>query len=307
MSKSWQELPEGSRVRLDNAACAYCHKPFDAQFKPEQEHVIGRRFVPKGSLAGQWNVIVNSCRACNEAKSRLENDLSAIIMRPEPWGRDPPDTLRIEEARRKESSRSARTGKAVRDSSEEFRVSHQIMPGVQMSVNFVSGPQFEPHRANQLACFQISALFYWLTYNQEQRRGAGIPHGFWPINGALRPDWGNALLRGFQDQISDWPWRVHAIGADGYFKAIIRRHPDEAVPLWAWALEWNKSYRSAGYFGDLDAAQALCNALPPLKRRIIERGVDSQIGPFESSMREEVALPPEDDTLFDQPPDAMCA
>jgi hypothetical protein len=50
------------------------------------EHVIGRRFVPKNTMFGQWNVILRACRECNTAKSELENDISAITMQPDASG-----------------------------------------------------------------------------------------------------------------------------------------------------------------------------------------------------------------------------
>ena len=42
--------------------------------------MIGRRFVPKGKLNNQWNLIVRVCIKCNNKKSDLEDDISAISM-----------------------------------------------------------------------------------------------------------------------------------------------------------------------------------------------------------------------------------
>lgn len=69
--------------------CAYCGAAFSRPSDGEAEHVIGRRFVPKGTLAAQWNLIVRACGPCNDHKADLENDISAITMQPDAWGRYP--------------------------------------------------------------------------------------------------------------------------------------------------------------------------------------------------------------------------
>ena len=48
--------------------------------------------------------------------------------------------------------------------------------------------------------------------------------------------------------VRDWDLQIHAIGADTFFKMIIRRHP-EGKEVWAWALEWNHSIRVIGFAG----------------------------------------------------------
>lgn len=296
-----QEFSPQSRICLDNAACAYCHKPFDASNRREEEHVIGRNFVPKGSLAAQWNLIVGSCRGCNDEKSKLENDLSAIIMRPDWLGRFEPDPRMLAEARRKETARSQRTGKAVRDSSEELTISGKVGKAVSFSANLVCGPQLDHERAYRLAFFHVAAFFYLITFDKGLRLGKPIPWTFAPIAVIARPDWGNEQLLGFQSTLARWHHRVHAIGADEYFKTVIRRAPENGQGLWAWAVEWNKNYRVIGFFGDGDAAQSAFEELPVLKKVLYERGINPVKGPYETWGRREVALANEDDHLFDSP------
>jgi hypothetical protein len=297
-----RQLSPRSPTRLANTACAYCHTPFTPDAPAEEEHVIGRRFVPKDSLRAQWNLIVRSCRACNEAKSGLEGDISAITMRPDPWGRVPADQRALEEARRKGSARSRRTGKAVRDSAERFTIRSQIMPGVELSADFVAGPQVDPDRARRLAYFHVAAFFYLITYDRGKGCGASPPGVFTPVAQAARPDWGNAHLRAIQESTAGWHWRVHGIGADEYFKIVIRRHPDQHLALWMWALEWNQGYRIAGFFGAPPAIRPEIDRLPSLGRRCIERTVDPDAGPCETWVRDEVPLAQEDDRLFAPPP-----
>ncbi len=292
-----------SRVRLNNVTCAYCHKPFDAGTRSEEEHVVGRKFVPKGSLAAQWNLIVNACGVCNDEKCELENDLSAIIMRPDPWGRTQSDPRLIEEARRKESARSKRTGKAVRESDEGLDVKGQIMPGVTFSANMVASPQFDPDRAGRLAFFHISAFFYLITFDHSERRGKAIPGSFRPIASVLRPDWGNAQMIGFQEMAASWPGRVFGVAANTFFKIVIRRSSELEPPLWSWALEWNHALRLVGFFGDGPSAETAFARLPKLKKFLIERGVDPEKGRYETWGRQEVPLANGDDHLFDCPAD----
>lgn len=50
------DLPPNKPIRLHNVVCPY----FGATLLREsmtKEHVVGRRFVPKGTLANQWNLI----------------------------------------------------------------------------------------------------------------------------------------------------------------------------------------------------------------------------------------------------------
>src|SRR5437870_4164459 len=48
-------LRSDALIRLDNVTCPYCGT--DVTVEREEEHVIARRFVPKGTLAGLWNLV----------------------------------------------------------------------------------------------------------------------------------------------------------------------------------------------------------------------------------------------------------
>lgn len=78
-----------------SAFCAYCGHAFGPGDRGENEHVIGRRFVPKGTLANHWNLILSACGPCNDAKAELENDISAITMQPDGLGRHVLDDPRL--------------------------------------------------------------------------------------------------------------------------------------------------------------------------------------------------------------------
>jgi len=59
----------------------YCNERFDgANVVATKEHLVGRNFVPRGSLDGgpSFNFVFNPCHACNNDKSTLEGHVSAI-------------------------------------------------------------------------------------------------------------------------------------------------------------------------------------------------------------------------------------
>lgn len=68
----------------------------------------------------------------------------------------------------------------------------------------------------------------------------------------------------------------------------MRRETQQSA-LWGFALEWNQMHRVVGYFGDLERAQGYFDALPPLKWRALKP---------DNRYRQEIALAPEEDTLF---------
>jgi hypothetical protein len=80
-----KSLPPNKAILLDNETCVYCGIELSPEIDTE-EHVVGRKFVPKGKLDGEWNLIVHACRACNRKKAELEDDISAITMQPDTLG-----------------------------------------------------------------------------------------------------------------------------------------------------------------------------------------------------------------------------
>ncbi|MBK8595315.1 MAG: HNH endonuclease [Holophagales bacterium] len=287
-------LPPNRVLRLANASCLYC----GSQFRDDdtREHVVGRRFVPKGSLAGCWNVIANACRSCNNAKSALEDDISAITMAPDAAGQHPvSDAYFIEEAQRKgRRSVSRTTGRPVVVSHEELSLKVPVGPGLDATVGLVMPPQLDQDRAFALARYHVGAFFYCITYQDASATGGfwlGDYIHFWL---AAKADWGNARLVSFMKAVDSWLPRFHAVTASGNFKAMIRRDP--RATLWAWALEWNQNYRLVGFLGDFDRAKALTDGfaappfLPPMR---LQNGW--------IRLRQEVPLDAVSDTLFSIP------
>lgn len=82
LTEELKELPVNKPVKLKNLTCVYCSTVL-SKVKSNDEHVIGRKFVPKGTLNNYWNLIVRACEVCNNKKSDLEDDISSITMQPD--------------------------------------------------------------------------------------------------------------------------------------------------------------------------------------------------------------------------------
>lgn len=297
-------LPPDMPIRLKNLNCLYCGTSFvqdDADRSLTREHVIARNFVPHVSFGKQWNLIANACHKCNNRKSDLEDDIGAITMQPDSFGSPPSDDpLFLSKAQSKaRGSKSRKTGKPVSSSTENFAISGEFVSQASFTVNMVAGAQIEPKRAFALARFHIAAFFYFITYQKQQRVGGFWEGVFAPIALVPRGDWGNEQLLGFQDLIETWRWRLHAIGADSYFKAIIKK-PRNHDSVWAWALEWNKNHRVFGFFGEEDACSGIYADLPVLQMQTVERRVDPKVGSVVTRFREQVPLPSGRDKLFER-------
>lgn len=288
-------LPVKSPILLNNKTCPYCGEIIE-QSEKTKEHVIGRRFVPRGKFNGFWNLIVWACKFCNNYKSNLEDDISAITMQPDCWGRHviEDDSLKITSSRKGRSSISRRTGKPIVDSSEEHKIKIPFGPNVEMTFTLVSPPHIDRERMWDLARLHLMGFFYFISYDHENRTGGFWPGYYMPLHEALRSDWGNPVQIAFMNNLSTWEHRLCAIGADGFFKIMIKRHP--SAECWAWALEWNQKLRLIGFFGDKETAESVVETFESGRVHQIPQGPNHHVG-----LREEVAVREEDDKMFVQP------
>lgn len=289
MSSELRELQRMRPIVLRNLTCAYCACPLDKS-NSTKEHVVGRRFVPRGTLNRDWNLILQACKACNHRKSNLEDDISAITMQPDVYGRVASNDCAAEAERKRNRSRSRHTGKLVGDSAAKWSVSTPFAGGA-MTFDMVGPSQIEPARAFELARLQVMAFFYFLTYDQAQAKGHYWQGDFFPLLEARREDWGNVVHRSFMEAVVDWEPRLLISTANDHFAAAIRRHPDAAC--WSWAVEWNKNYRLVGFFGELAPAKQLADSFPSLSVTKISQDGDNWAG-----FRSETALSEDEDALF---------
>lgn len=288
-----QLIPRERPILLNNKTCVYCGIDLETT-EATKEHVVGRKFVPKGKLNKEWNLNVRACKSCNGFKSDLEDDLSAISMQADAWGRYAAndELLKAEAIRKSKNSTSRRSGKAVIESAGELSFKIPILPGLEMTVSMVSPPQADNHRVFQLAFLHVRAFAYWMTYDSTQRLGKFFRNdAFRPLLQANKSDWGNPIHRAFMRSIVEWKPCIFVSTAEDFFKIAIRKQP--SLQCWSWALEWNKNCRIVGVFGDEEATQLFVQDLPSLDLQEIDQGAGRSV-----AFLEETRLSDEDDTLF---------
>ncbi len=265
-----QEFPGNKNHRLRNTSCVYCGRKFGKTLPSKKEHVVGRKFIPRGTLSRGWNLIINSCKKCNDEKGGLEKELSAISMQPDAWGQVPLDEPHLRsEAARKETERSTKTGKTVAQSQETFSVTAKLLPGLSMNIDYTAPPQMPEERAGRLARFQIGGLFYLHTYDNALGQGSPPPGRFYIVEMKHRADWGNPRIAALTRILKTWTWRWHGITAEGNFKVLLRKKDDQTA-LWGWAVEWNLNHRLVGLFGDEHAAKDVLSGLPGYDWSLLE-------------------------------------
>lgn len=278
-------------VNLNNRVCPYCAEGLRSDDTTE-DHVIARLLVPKGSLEQSWNLHIRACSDCNSYKAALEDRVSAASMhRPLVGVREPDDvTLAREAARKRQGSAGPRGDR----SNQKVKHETELMPGVRKTFDLVAPPSVDPQDVLELAWLHVSALFYHHTFDAESQTGASLPGVFSGVQWSPRSDWGNERHRGFMGCVSDWGHRINIDAARGCFKAIIRHHPSS--DSWAWAVEWNRSYRAVGFFGDESVVVKLTEAIPLLVITPVGEPDGGVVG-----VRVERPLAIADDLLFSVP------
>ncbi|TFW13369.1 HNH endonuclease [Massilia arenosa] len=294
MNEPHLRLSPDRPTSLKNETCPYCGKNLSRR-SSTKEHVVGRRFVPQGTMSGCWNLILRACRTCNQLKSDLEDDLSAITMAFHTFGLTGlTDDLLTRDAMRKGGrSFSRTTGKPVSQSKTTLNFSGKA-GAMHITGNFVAPAQLDEERVFELARLQLTGFFYFLTYDLTANRGNWWSGSFMPLLGTARSDWGNPINLHFMRTVEKWDYRLIVTTADGYFHATIRRHPTE--DLWAWAVEWNRSYRVLGFFGGERAAVEIASTFPQLYAEAVYESGSEWV-----RMRIETPLAEAVDTLFANP------
>jgi len=290
LSAELQEMPRNRPVVLRNLTCPYCGCELD-KASSTKEHVIGRRFVPVGTLYQDWNLILCACKTCNVRKSDLEDDISVITMHHDAFGNSPSSEAVAEVERKKSKSRSRRTGKSVGESIESMTLQTKFGSSASMTFTFTGPPQVQSDRVFELAHLQMMGFFYFLTYKEERSRGYFWLGKFAPVLEARKSDWGNPTHLAFMRTVLAWEPRILVSTAKGHYAAAIRKHPTQN--LWSWAVEWNKSFRVVGYFGEESSAREAIAQLPLLEGRSIVEGETRWV-----RYRKETPLTEAEDRLF---------
>lgn len=296
-------------VISDNILCPYCGRNLQSpgSIQSDAEHVIGRRFIPRGYLDGEWNLILNSCEECNRYKARLEDGLSPISALSVVDDLEHPAEV-VQDIERKLGNRNPETGavrgathpetsRPVADSFVSQTVHGSFGP-MSMSFTFTGPPQALGSEA-ELARFHIQG-FYFLIANmdsasQTESRAStenclylqrGYVH---PLFVLRRSDWGNEAATELAARTAGWETCLKLTTARGYFKATKRRDPTRDKSPVFWALEWNRNIRVLGLIREPDNPDVIEQGLPKLQYVELGEALRS---------RQEVPLSENEDTLF---------
>lgn len=291
-----------------NVQCPYCGRLLDEpETERSEDHVIGRKFVPKGYLENEWNLIVDACLDCNREKGRLEGGISTMshlsVGRGPEYGDDVIDDLRRKlgeedpsTGRRRGATHPA-TGRPVADSFAEHKVSGSF-GAARMSFSFVGPPQDAGAEA-ELAGFQVQGFFYLISNydpsDPARSRAFSKDQSRWlptddiqPIFGLRRSGFGHEVAMELTRRTLGWEQMCWVPTARGHFKAIMRRGDG----AFFWAVEWNKNARVIGLIRKKDQPCVVLDGLAEL--------AEATSKPMSGGWRyrKEVTLTDEEDILF---------
>ncbi len=281
-----------------NQYCLYCGRYIgpNSNINSNREHLIGRNFVPKGTLSekNSFNFIFRACEDDNHFKSELERHISSISLFAAATQGD--SSKEVEQLALHKASKDYhpdKQGIKVIDSQEKLEFS---FIGNNFKLNFtVIGPP-QPNQAyiKCLAFMQMQALFSLLStprpYNNKNLLLLPDKYfyflDYWP-----KSDWGNVILNYLTKAINEWEQIAIIRTAKDNFKTIIKCDP--ISKLWFWALEWNKSFRIAGFIGSIDLVENFIAKLPKEDIKIIQEEIN-----YKLSLKTEIALKEDEDELF---------
>jgi hypothetical protein len=279
-----------------NKQCVYCNERLDdTSVVATKEHLIGRNFVPRGSLDGgrSFNFIFNGCRDCNNDKSALEGHISAITQFMSPVVAES-DAYAERALAKSQREIHPWTKRPIVDSHHDSTIKFRGL-GLGMKVTYVGPPQADHYMVNRLALRHVQGLFALVTNPDRTVEPLTLlfPGWVYVLDKYLPSDWGNSQALAAAERTRDWTVRARIVTAGGYFQAMLRRN-DAEVGTWFWALEWNRYMRVIGGIS-YDGPPSFMRDLPDL------RWVES---PSPSGailrMRQEQPLDDAKDTLFDE-------
>jgi hypothetical protein len=146
------------------------------------------------------------------------------------------------------------------------------------------------------------AALHTFLFDSATNDAAGVPGTIMLVAECWRGDWGNRRTSAYQTSTSQWLTSIVVPEtAQGFFRAAIRRRPS-LPPVWSWALEWNRAYRTMGFLGnDPDELRTLADALPNIEWDHQWQTQDPVHGRIESRARTETQILESEDTLFSNP------
>lgn len=277
---------------LSNQKCLYCHRPvYTNDVTSNKEHLIGRSFVPDGSLdeGREFNFIFRACVECNSEKAEAEGHISSVSLYTS-HGRVDESVNALANRKAAKAFHPVQKGKFVKDAfiEKSVTIDSEILNA---EFSLVGPPQLEPSLV-QLLAFRHIQGFYSLVNSDNPRSPEGTQllakEHFWFGGYYSHKDWGNVRIKEMAKRVEAWETPLNIEMANGFFKAVIRRAPDPNGP-WFWALEWNKSYRVFGGIFETQNDPAEFQNLPSPQRM--------SLGANKTIFRQ-IPLEDAEDTLF---------
>ena len=283
-----------------NQYCLYCGSFVGkmAECDSNKEHLIGREFVPSGTLneGTAFNFIFRACTRCNTEKSNIERHISTITLLNSPARRDSICCNALAQRKASKDYHPEKKGTLVKDSSDEHKINFKSGGNINinLSFNLVSPPQPSEENLKILAFRHIQGIFSLITTTDalDPQKTCLLSGEYFFFFGAFhKNDWGNPQITEAIKRSKSFPCYANIDTAEGFFKVIMRRD-NRKFGEWFWALEWNKSYRVfGGIYNQGKIPKAFCD-LPSLKWH--SHNENNNVLRF----REEVPLQEDSDDLF---------
>ena len=251
-----------------NQFCLYCGRRVgsNAEIESNKEHLIGRNFVPKGSLAGDaFNFVFRACIECNTEKSDAERHVSTVSLFNSP-ARLVDLSINDLAARKASNDHHPTERRLVRDASVPHKIETEGN-GFSGTLHMTSPPQLEYKSVLLLAVRQIQGLFALISTEDPRvpekskllAADKVLLHKDYNYG-----DWGNPQLIEIIERTKGWSAPLFVNSASGHFKAILRI-PKSQEEGYFWALEWNKSVRIVGAICHPSQYPVWLKDLPQLK------------------------------------------
>lgn len=233
------------KIEKSNCCCLYCGKYFalDGSTPSDKEHLIGRNFVPEGSLDQGFNFTFRACVSCNKRKAAAEGHVSAVTLL-NSSAREESAINELAERKGSKEFRSRLGSMPVKDALETTIITGNLF-GASISFTLAGPQQLIPSDVKEVALSHIQGLFALLTSSdyQDPNELRLLPedqfylHGFYPES-----DWGNVHLVELAQRTLALECAANIVSANGFFRALLKRTNDGFF----WALEWNKQLRLVG-------------------------------------------------------------
>lgn len=278
-----------------NQYCPYCGDlvGIGSEAASDKEHLIGRKFVPKGSLeAGGFNFIFRACQKCNGRKSSAERHVSSVTLFNSPgrWSDENVNALALHKGSR--DYHPDKKGVLVKDASDHHSIEFG-WAGMQMKVNLVGPPQLNADAVCLLACRHIQGIFA-LIATDDPRIGEKSkilpPEQILHFGHYIHQDWGNPQLMEIARRTAEWDCYANIITANGYFKILVKVC-ETGTREWFWALEWNKFLRVVGVICSPSVEPELFSDLPELNWRPSPDGIGRSRREFPLTDAEDILFP----------------